>query len=148
MTSTQRSYFDEMYASDSDPWGFETSAYEQRKYSLTLTTLPNSRCQSAFEPGCSIGVLTEMLAGRCDQLLASDVVDVALEKAFHRHRNKPHVTVESLAIPEAWPEAQFDLIVLSEIAYYFSESDLDRVGIPGNGVNRARRPCGGRPLAG
>ena len=39
------------------------------------------RYASAFEPGCSIGVLTAQLAPRCDRLLACDVAAAAVESA-------------------------------------------------------------------
>ena len=32
MTSTSRAYFEDMYRDTDDPWDFETSAYEKRKY--------------------------------------------------------------------------------------------------------------------
>jgi hypothetical protein len=127
VTSTDRSYFDEMYASDPDPWDFETSPYEQRKYALTMASLPNPHYRSAFEPGCSVGVLTELLAGRCDRLLATDLSPVALEVARRRLGPMSHVTLARRSIPEAWPTDRFDLVVLSEIAYYFNEADLIRV---------------------
>ena len=57
MTSTNRSYFEEMYRDSDDPWEFGTSPYEQRKYAVTVASLPRSRYRSAYEPGCSIGVL-------------------------------------------------------------------------------------------
>jgi hypothetical protein len=124
MTSTTRRYFDDMYAGASDPWGFESSGYEQRKYAITGACLPNLRYQSAFEPGCSIGVLSEILAGRCEHLLATDIVPAALKRAAARLANHPHVAVEEGAIPEDWPSGCFDLVVLSEIAYYFDQLDL------------------------
>ena len=127
MTSTGRSYFDKMYEGDADPWGFESSAYEQRKYAVTIASLPHRHYGSVFEPGCSIGVLTEMLATRCDHLLATDLVPSAVDRARNRVAALRHVTLEQRAIPEEWPEAIFDLIVLSEIAYYFDASDLARV---------------------
>jgi trans-aconitate methyltransferase len=127
MSSITRSYFDEMYEGARDPWGFATREYEQRKYALTMASLPKHRYRSAFEPGCSIGVLTEMLAARCDDLMATDIVPVALREASERLQRFPHVVVASRAIPEEWPEATFDLIVLSEIAYYFDEIDLARI---------------------
>ena len=111
-----------MYEGDADPWGFESSAYEQRKYAVTMASLPRRHYGSVFEPGCSIGVLTEMLATRCDRLLATDVVPAALDRARSRLAALRHVTLEQRAIPEEWPEAIFDLIVLSEIAYYFDAS--------------------------
>jgi hypothetical protein len=127
MTSTKRHYFDDMYDGDSDPWGFESRAYEQRKYALTDACLPRVRYQSAFEPGCSIGVLSEILARRCDDLLATDIIPVAVEKASARLAIHPHVAVEERAIPEDWPSGCFDLVVLSEIAYYFDEPDLREI---------------------
>jgi hypothetical protein len=36
--------------------------------------------------------------------------------------------VESRSIPEEWPDQNtFDLVVLSELAYYFDEDDLKRI---------------------
>jgi SAM-dependent methyltransferase len=127
MTSTRREYFDEMYEGDGDPWDFASSAYEQRKYALTMASLPRPRYGSVFEPGCSIGVLTAMLAARCDRLLATDIVPAALDQARNRLTAQPHVALEQRAIPEDWPEAIFDLVVLSEIAYYFDAADLAHV---------------------
>ena len=62
MTSTSRSYFEEIYREDADPWNFETSPYEHRKYGVTVASLPKPRYRSAYEPGCSVGVLSELLA--------------------------------------------------------------------------------------
>jgi len=123
--STRRSYFTDIYATDPDPWGFESRWYEHRKYRLTVAALPERRYTSAFEPGCSVGVLTALLAGRCDRLLATDIVPAALERAADRLRDADNVTLERRAVPEAWPTGPFDLIVLSEIAYYFDTATLD-----------------------
>jgi hypothetical protein len=127
MTSTTRSYFEQMYRDTSDPWGFESSPYEQHKYGVTVASLPRARYRSAFEPGCSIGVLSELLAARCDRLLSSDIIPSALQRAEERFREQPHVRVEERAIPGQWPTGPFDLVVLSEIAYYFDEADLRQV---------------------
>jgi hypothetical protein len=125
--NTDRRYFENMYASDADPWGFETSWYERRKYDLTVAALPEARFRSAFEPGCSIGVLSRLLAARCDRLLSTDIIPSALEQARARLRPYPHVRLEHRAIPEQWPLDTFDLIVLSEIAYYFDAVTLRAV---------------------
>ena len=55
-------YFDRMYSESPDPWQLGGRWYEQRKYAITLALLPYARYRHAFEPGCSIGVLTERLA--------------------------------------------------------------------------------------
>ena len=127
MASFHRDYFDAMYASDPDPWGFETRWYEARKYSLTVASLREPRYSSAFEPGCSVGVLTSLLADRCDRLLATDIVPNTLTHARKRLAALEHVTFDEAAIPESWPNGTFDLVVLSEIAYYFDAKTLKEV---------------------
>lgn len=121
------SYFDAMYEAAPDPWGFEDRWYEQRKYAISLAQLPDRRFRSAFEPGCSIGVLTAMLARRCDRLLACDVAAGAVRAAARRTRDLPNVLVERRQIPAQWPTGRFDLIVFSEILYYFGDRDLEQV---------------------
>ena len=120
-------YFDAMYEAAPDPWGFEDRWYEQRKYAISLAQLPDRRYRRAFEPGCSIGVLTAMLAGRCDRLLSWDVAAGAVQAAARRTRDLPNVRVERRQIPREWPEGRFDLIVFSEILYYLGDRDLEQV---------------------
>ena len=120
-------YFDAMYQAAADPWGFEDRWYEQRKYAVSLALLPAVRYRSAFEPGCSIGVLTRMLAGRCDAVLSCDVAAAAVRTAARRTGDLPHVQVEQREIPGGWPAGRFDLIVFSEILYYFGDHDLEQV---------------------
>jgi trans-aconitate methyltransferase len=119
-----RSYFDRIYEADADPWGFADRWYEERKRALTLAALPDRRYRSAFEPGCSIGVLTSDLARRCDNLLASDVAASALTQAAARVSDQPQVEVRQLRVPDEWPDQEFELIVLSEILYYLDDGAL------------------------
>ncbi len=120
-------YFDALYAANPDPWDFETSAYERSKYDATLAALPAPHYRSALEVGCSIGVLTERLAPRCDALLAIDLAEAALERAAARCVNQPQVSFATSQLPDAAPRGPFDLIVLSEILYYFNRTSLARV---------------------
>ena len=106
-------YFDAVYEAASDPWGFEDRWYEQRKYAISLALLPERRYRSAFEPGCSIGVLTAMLAGRCDRLLSCDVAEAAVRAAAGRTADLPQVRVERREVPRQWPAGRFDLVVFS-----------------------------------
>jgi SAM-dependent methyltransferase len=116
--------FEARYAANPDPWGFATRWYERRKYALTLAALPERRYRRAFEPGCSIGVLTAGLASRCDYLLAADGVDRALGQARARLAGLAHVEVARLVLPQDWPDGPWDLVVLSEIGYYLDGRDL------------------------
>ncbi|MEU4243349.1 methyltransferase domain-containing protein [Actinoplanes sp. NPDC026619] len=123
--TTPISYFEQMYAADPDPWSFETRWYDARKHALTVDALPNRRYRSGFEPGCSTGMLTARLADRCETLLAVDAVPAAVEAAAARVADRPNVTVRAARMPLDWPEETFDLIVLSELGYYFADADLD-----------------------
>ena len=115
-------YFDELYARDADPWGFETSRYEQAKYAATIAALGSRRYATGLEVGCSIGVLTARLAERCDRLLAVDAARAAVEVARERLAGAPHVTVERRELPEAFPAGPFELIVCSEVLYYLDDA--------------------------
>ncbi len=120
-------YFNGMYEAAADPWGFQDRWYERRKYAISLALLPAERYRAAFEPGCSIGVLTRMLAPRCGTLLSCDLAAAAVTAAAERTRELPQVRVEQRDIPGQWPSGRFDLIVLSEILYYFGDHDLEQV---------------------
>jgi len=118
------SYFEEMYRANPDPWQFETSEYESKKYAATIATLPNFRYRSAFEMGGSIGVLTEKLADSCDALLSVDVSETAQSKAIERCQNLSQVRFQIMQIPQQFPNESFDLIIVSEVGYYLSLQDL------------------------
>ncbi len=117
-------YFDGVYADDDDPWRFESSAYEDAKYRATVAALPRERYRRALEIGCSIGVLTARLASRCDELLALDVNERALDSARRRCRQLAQVSFARMQVPVQFPHGHFDLVVLSEVGYYWSADDL------------------------
>jgi phosphoglycolate phosphatase-like HAD superfamily hydrolase len=119
------SYFEALYGTDPDPWKFETSEYEANKYTNTIGALP--KCyQSAFEIGGSIGVLTEKLALKCDSLLSVDVSKLAQEKAIQRCQHLPQVRFEIMHVPSQFPEEMFDLIMVSEVGYYWNWEDMKK----------------------
>jgi len=117
-------YFESLYQKEIDPWNFEQSEYERKKYETTIDYLPRRTYQNALEIGCSIGVLSEMLAGRCDTLLSIDISSTALTAAKKRLKDNPSVTFEQRGIPENFPAGNYDLIVMSEVGYYLSTADL------------------------
>lgn len=117
-------YFENLYSCDPDPWKFETSEYEAQKYAATLAALPRACYQTAFEIGGSIGVLTEKLAARCQDLLSADLSKVAQAKAIARCQNLAQVRFKILNVPLEYPDEQFDLIVVSEVGYYWCVEDL------------------------
>lgn len=127
VASLPPSYFDDLYATDPDPWQFETSDYERGKYAATLAALPRDRYARILEVGCSIGVLTQQLAARCDALVGLDAAAAALERARDRCRELAHVDLSLGQVPRDWPAGAFDLILLSEVVYYLDAADVDRL---------------------
>lgn len=119
-------YFDDMYARHDDPWGFDSRWYEERKRAVLLAALPRRRYRSAFEAGCSTGAVTLALADRCDRVLAVDLADAALAQARRRLAGRENVELRRAMLPGAWPDGTVDLVVLSEVAYYWGDLDLDR----------------------
>ncbi len=120
-------YFDRMYAESADPWQLQQRWYEQRKFAITMALLPQPRYRHAFEPGCSVGVLTSQLAGRCDRVTAADVVPAALDATARRLRRAGHadrVTLLRCSLDDTWPATDFDLVVLSEVCYYLQPEAL------------------------
>lgn len=122
-----KDYFDEVYSGRVDPFRLGDNWYEERKYALTLASLPERTYRRALEPGCSIGILTAMLATRCSSLVSTDVVDSALATARTRV-DSPQVRFLEWSLTDDWDavtmDGDFDLIVLSEVGYYLGESDL------------------------
>ncbi len=121
-------YFDALYAADPDPWRFTTSAYEAAKYAATLTALPRPRYADAIEVGCSIGELTARLSTRCNMVLGIDVAAAAIAAAEQRCAGLPGVRFARVDLPAETPSGTFDLVVLSEVLYYFDAPTLVRVG--------------------
>lgn len=117
-------HFEDLYARCPNPWGYQSRWYERRKHALTLACLPAERYQRAFEPGCSIGVLTTALSARCDHVLAADMSAGALDLARRAASGLPNVELRRLRVPREWPEQSFDLVVLSELGYYLSPVEL------------------------
>ena len=118
-------FFDRLYGREADPWRFASSAYERAKYEATLAALPPGPIGSALEVGCSIGVLTEQLARRCERLLAVDVAEGALARARERLADVGNVTLERRELPEDFPAGPFSLIVCSEVLYYLDPPAFD-----------------------
>jgi SAM-dependent methyltransferase len=118
-------YFEAKYKADIDPWHFKTSEYERDKYRATIGSLTKDRYAAALEVGCSIGVLTKLLSPRCGSLLAVDSSPTAIEAA--KSVDVQNVTFRVANLPAQFPKGTFDLIVLSEVLYYFDRPDLERV---------------------
>ena len=125
----QHRHFEALYAASDDPWQVRERWYEQRKRALLLACLGKPHYRSAFEPGCGNGEMTAALAPRCDRLLACDGAASALTAARRRlGADAAHIRIEQRSLPAGWPAGErFDLIVMSELGYYFDGAALDAI---------------------
>jgi SAM-dependent methyltransferase len=126
--TTTADFFERIYRHAPDPWNFAASDYEQGRYRSILDALGGQRYVRAFEPGCSIGILTALLSPLCDRVEAIDISPTAVNRASERCRELANVNVSSGALPESIPAGKFDLIVFSEIGYYFRRGPLLELG--------------------
>lgn len=131
---TSPAFFEAKYQADADPWGFAVDQAELERYAITLAALAHKRYAHAFEPGCSIGVLTLQLAALCNSLDAIDFSATAVAQARQRCAHLPHVHIQCGTLADCISAqatdripvtelsvTEFDLIVLSEIGYYFDQ---------------------------
>jgi SAM-dependent methyltransferase len=126
-SAVSQAAFEAKYRHSPDPWQFAASPYERRRYSTLLRSLPQARYSRAFEPGCSVGVLTAALAERCDALLACDISPTAVHLARQRCAGLSNVHIDQADLAKSLPPGNFDLIVFSELGYYFSAAVLARL---------------------
>ena len=124
IASTSAAFFDEKYQRDADPWNFKKSEYEQGRDSVLVSELGGRIYSRAFEPGCSIGVLTALLAPHCKSLEAIDISARAVQLTRQRCRQLRHVRASCGSLRTGIPGGMFDLIVFSEIGYHFTEEEL------------------------
>jgi trans-aconitate methyltransferase len=121
---TSPEFFKRLYQNSEDPWNFRHSTYERARYHAIIDGINDKSYASIFEAGCSVGELTALLAEHCRSLTAIDCSDTAVETAKSRCQKYPHVDIRQGALPDDIPKHRCDLIVFSEIGYYFSCEDL------------------------
>ena len=126
-TSLDPAYFERMFRDSADPWDLESSPYEQGKYDHSIAALQGRTYARGLEVGCAKGVLTHRLAPHCRALLAVDVSETALSAARTRCTDQPHVAFERMTFPRQAPsESGYDLMLLSEVVYYWDDADILR----------------------
>jgi trans-aconitate methyltransferase len=124
---TCRSFFEKKYLEKADPWDFASSDYERSRYTTIVEALSDRRYTHTFEPGCSVGVLTEQLASISERVDAIDISPTAVKQACDRCAALSNVHISCGTLPDDIPPGGFDLVLFSEIGYYFEPGDLREV---------------------
>lgn len=107
-----------------DPWGLAGNPNEEAKHALTLDLCGSGPFDRALEIGCGEGVFTWLLAPRCRSLLAVDISSRAVRRAQARLAQYPGVLVRAMSLPANYPEGPFDLVVASDVLYYWPIGNL------------------------
>ena len=112
-----QSFFDDLWKRG-DPWGFETSHYDQASYTRQAALISDRRYPRALEIGCGAGTFTMRLAPLVDQLLAIDVAPAAIAAARRSGIDTVEFRVANVMDDEVDSAGPWDLIVMSETIYY------------------------------
>ena len=114
-----------------DPWSYETSPVEQKRFRQQTFILDAARNGKPFrrglEIGCAEGLYTEVLAQRCDTLLVLDISPTALSRR-PKETLAENVRFDSIDLRTGTIPGKYDLIVVAGVLEYFSRpSTMARV---------------------
>ena len=115
--------FEGKFRENIDPWDYTNSRFEHFKRTVLLRACGHGKHGRALELGCAIGETTRHLAPLCLRLVALDGSPTAIAEAKRRVQSA-HVRFMLAKLPGQMPHGPFDLIVVSEIAYYLSVHEL------------------------
>ncbi|WP_279482489.1 class I SAM-dependent methyltransferase [Aureimonas sp. SK2] len=119
--------FEAKFQASGDPWNYRTSAFEAAKRRVLLRACGPVRLGRGLELACAIGETSRALASRCLTLTATDGAPTALDTARRLTPPALRIDYRHAVLPQGVPRGPFDLVVVSEIAYYLSARDLDRL---------------------
>ncbi len=118
--NTTQAYFKKLYDFEADPFHNWDNSYEVTKRQKALSLLSRPYYDSIFEPACGNGSFTKDLAEITRYILASDWSYSALTQAMKHCQGQSQIEFLLADFPSDLPPHRFDLIVLSEVLYYFS----------------------------
>lgn len=115
------SYLDREFAAKVDPWDYHRAS-EHDRHMLALELLDGARGGALFpravEVGCAEGMFTELLARRCEKLLAVDISAVALDRARSRCADCAQITFQQWDLLDGAALGVFDLMLSMDVLDY------------------------------
>lgn len=133
--------FEAKFRDTIDPWNYAASPFEAFKRGVLLRACGAGARGRVLELGCAIGETSRVLARIGLRLVALDASPTALAEAGRRNAGNPRVVFRRAVLPGGMPRGGFDLVVISEVAYYLTGRELDsllrrvrRVTAPGGRV--------------
>ena len=120
-------FFEAKYQAQKDPWKFASSEYELQRYNHIFSSVAHKRYNIVFEAGCSIGILTEKLAKLAEHVEAFDISPTAVNLAKNHCLHLKNVSIACNSLLNARPNKHTDLLILSEIGYYFDAVEWELI---------------------
>jgi SAM-dependent methyltransferase len=120
--------FERKFRENIDPWNYTSSLFERFKRRVLIRACGLTKYGRVLELGCANGETTFALTRISLRLLAVDGSVTAIEAAKRRLAGNAHVSFSCLTIPEEMPRGPFDLIIISELAYYLPKHRLSLLG--------------------
>ena len=119
-----RAAFEAAYDDLGDPWasGAAEYCYQRHKYDTLIALLPQRRYAWALDLGCGLGLLSQRLATRAEQVLGLDISESALVQARRTAAHLPNLRFKQADVLALNPElaGQFDLVVVADMLYYLN----------------------------
>lgn len=117
-----RADFDREFTRCEDPWGYDTPEGQKRlcrAIQMLDAARGTQRFQQAFEIGCAAGAFTELVASRCDSLLAVDISPAALQRSRGRRAWPESVRFAEWDLRRDPLPGVFDLVVVMSVLEYY-----------------------------
>lgn len=122
-----RLYFNWRYRG-ADPYEVTTLADERDKYGKIVEALSvKEKFENILEVGCGEGHLTRMIAHKGDRVVAVDISDLAISRAKKNLAELKNVTAKRFDILADDPGETFELVLCSEVLFYFEPDQLPGV---------------------
>lgn len=125
---SSQAFFDALYrfSPSRDPWDLGDNRIDSAKTAAVAALVRPEVHRRVLEVGCGPGFLTERLGRMTDSVLAVDSSTAAVEAALDRCRGLDGVELRMAHVPgDLGPgDRDFDLVVLSDVGYYFDPDAL------------------------
>ncbi|MFH1562597.1 MAG: methyltransferase domain-containing protein [Nitrospirota bacterium] len=117
--------FNEMYSKE-DPWGTKTIYAEQVRLKNSFEIIPKKHYSCILELGCGEGAFTSKLIDIGDEIYASDISEIAINKIKNRYGDRVNFSVQDIRYLEV-ASNNFDLISCIEVIYYPPRSEWEKI---------------------
>jgi SAM-dependent methyltransferase len=120
--------FERKFRENIDPWNYTSSSFESFKRQVLIRACGLAKCGRVLELGCANGETTRALTRISFRLSAVDGSATAIAAAERQLAGSARVSFSRLTVPEQMPRGPFDLVIISELAYYLPEHRLSLLG--------------------